>query len=141
MIQGALLAYLLIRLSGIDREVMEKWLYVIVALTFISGLLGTAHHYYFVGVPSYWLPIGGFFSALEPLVFVAMSAYPYQAIRRAGFAHEHARGSLDDRQRAVFGARCGDCSASRIPGRRSTSGRTGRSSRRCTGIRRSSARA
>ena len=51
MVQGALLAYLLIRLSGIDREVMEKWLYVIVGLTFISGLLGTAHHYYFVGVP------------------------------------------------------------------------------------------
>ena len=40
--EGALLAYLLIRLSGIDREVMEKWLYVIVGLTFISGLLGTA---------------------------------------------------------------------------------------------------
>ena len=78
MIQGALLAYLLIRLSGIDREVMEKWLYVIVGLTFISGLLGTAHHYYFVGVPQYWLPIGGVFSALEPLVFLAMSAYAYR---------------------------------------------------------------
>jgi nitric oxide reductase subunit B len=87
MIQGALLAYLLIRLSGIDREVMEKWLYVIVGLTFISGLLGTAHHYYFIGVPQYWLPIGGLFSALEPLVFVAMSAYAYQAIRRSGLAH------------------------------------------------------
>jgi len=90
MIQGALLAYLLIRLSGIDREVMEKWLYVIVGLTFISGLLGTAHHYYFVGVPSYWLPIGGFFSALEPAVFVAMSAYAYQAMRRSGLAHPNA---------------------------------------------------
>ena len=87
MIQGALLAYLLIRLSGIDREVMEKWLYVIVGLTFISGLLGTAHHYYFVGVPHYWLPIGGFFSALEPLVFLAMSAYAYSAIRRSGLSH------------------------------------------------------
>ena len=30
MIQGGFLAYLLIRLSGADREVMEKWLYVIV---------------------------------------------------------------------------------------------------------------
>ena len=87
MIQGALLAYLLIRLSGIDREVMEKWLYVIVGLTFISGLLGTAHHYYYVGTPSYWLPIGGFFSALEPLVFLAMSAYAYSAIRRSGVSH------------------------------------------------------
>ena len=37
MIQGGLLAYLLIRLSGADREVMEKWLYVIVGLTFIAG--------------------------------------------------------------------------------------------------------
>jgi nitric oxide reductase subunit B len=87
MVQGALLAYLLIRLSGIDREVMEKWLYVIVGLTFISGLLGTAHHYYYVGVPAYWLPIGGFFSALEPLVFLAMSAYAYSAIRRSGLSH------------------------------------------------------
>ncbi len=35
MIQGGFLAYLLIRLSGADREVMEKWLYVIVGLMFI----------------------------------------------------------------------------------------------------------
>ena len=67
MIQGGFLAYLLIRLSGADREVMEKWLYVIVGLIFIAGILGTAHHYYWVGVPRYWLPIGGIFSALEPL--------------------------------------------------------------------------
>jgi nitric oxide reductase subunit B len=33
MIQGSLLAFLLIRLSGVDREVLEKWLYVIVGLT------------------------------------------------------------------------------------------------------------
>ena len=59
MIQGALLAYLLIRLSGIDREVMEKWLYVIVGLTFISGLLGTAHHYYV----SWACPPTGYLSA------------------------------------------------------------------------------
>ena len=87
MVQGGLLAYLLIRLSGVDREVMEKWLYVIVGLTFISGLLGTAHHYYFVGVPWYWLPLGGFFSALEPLVFFGMAMYAYLAIRRSGMAH------------------------------------------------------
>ena len=52
MIQGSFLAYLLIRLSGADREVMEKWLYVIVGLVFIAGILGTAHHYYWVGVPA-----------------------------------------------------------------------------------------
>lgn len=87
MIQGGFLAYLLIRLSGADREVMEKWLYVIVGLVFIAGILGTAHHYYWVGVPQYWLPIGGFFSALEPLALVGMAIYAYSAMRRSGLAH------------------------------------------------------
>jgi nitric oxide reductase subunit B len=86
MIQGGILAYLLIRLSGADREVLEKWLYVIVALTFISGLLGTAHHYYWIGVPHYWLPLGGFFSALEPLSFLGMAMYAYSAMRRSGLS-------------------------------------------------------
>ena len=87
MIQASFLAYLLIRLSGADREVMEKWLYVIVGLVFIAGILGTAHHYYWVGVPQYWLPIGGFFSALEPAALVGMAIYAYSAIRRSGLAH------------------------------------------------------
>lgn len=87
MVQAGLLAYLLIRLSGADREVMEKWLYVIVGLVFIAGILGTAHHYYWVGVPQYWLPIGGIFSALEPLALFVMAAYAYFAMRRSGLAH------------------------------------------------------
>jgi nitric oxide reductase subunit B len=87
MIQASLLAYLLVRLSGADREVMEKWLYVIVGLTFLAGILGTAHHYFWVGVPSYWLPIGGIFSALEPLALLAMAMYAYFAMRRSGLAH------------------------------------------------------
>jgi nitric oxide reductase subunit B len=87
MIQAGLLAYLLIRLSGADREMMEKWLYVIVGLVFIAGFIGTAHHYYWIGVPQYWLPIGGVFSALEPLALIGMAIYAYAAMRRSGFAH------------------------------------------------------
>ena len=118
MIQGALLAYLLIRLSGIDREVMEKWLYVIVGLTFISGLLGTAHHYYFVGVPQYWLPIGGFFSALEPLVLS-----PCRPMRTRRFAvpgcHIPTRWPCTGRLAVRFSPHSAPaCSGSRIPGRR-----------------------
>ncbi|MBS61636.1 cbb3-type cytochrome c oxidase subunit I [Salinisphaera sp.] len=87
MIQGSMLAFLLVRLSGADREVMEKWLYVIVGLVFMAGILGTAHHYYWTGVPGYWLPIGGFFSALEPVALVGMAIYAYAAMRRSGAAH------------------------------------------------------
>jgi nitric oxide reductase subunit B len=87
LIMGALLAFLLIRLSGADREVMEKWLYVIVGLTFLSGILGTGHHYYWIGTPRYWLWVGGFFSALEPLAFLGMATYAYTTMRRSGLAH------------------------------------------------------
>jgi nitric oxide reductase subunit B len=75
-------------------------------LVFFAGILGTAHHYYWVGVPQYWLPIGGFFSALEPLALAAMAIYAYAAIRRSGFAPEHARPALDHRQRGVRAVRC-----------------------------------
>lgn len=87
MIQAGLLSYLLIRLSGVDREMMEKWLYVIIGLVFMAGILGTAHHYYWIGVPSYWRPIGGIFSALEPLALFGMATFAYYAMRRSGFAH------------------------------------------------------
>src|SRR5262245_11129569 len=87
LIMGALLAFLLIRLSGADREVLEKWLYVIVGLTFLSGILGTGHHYYWIGTPAYWLWVGGFFSALEPLAFLGMATYAYTTVRRSGLAH------------------------------------------------------
>jgi nitric oxide reductase subunit B len=87
LIMGALLAFLLIRLSGADREVLEKWLYVIVGLTFLSGILGTGHHYYWIGTPPYWLWVGGFFSALEPLAFLGMAIYAYGTLKRSGLSH------------------------------------------------------
>lgn len=75
LILGAILAFLLIKLTGVDREILEKWLYIIIGLTFLSGVLGTGHHYYWIGTPQYWLFVGGFFSALEPLAFLGMTFY------------------------------------------------------------------
>jgi nitric oxide reductase subunit B len=87
LILGAVLSYLLIKLTGIDREVIEKWLYIIVGLTFLSGILGTGHHYYYTGAPRYWLMIGGFFSALEPLAFLGMAIYAIAMARKGGRDH------------------------------------------------------
>jgi nitric oxide reductase subunit B len=87
LIMGSLLAYLLIKITGVDREVVEKWLYVIVGLTFLSGILGTGHHYYFIGAPRYWLWVGGIFSALEPLAFLGMALYAVAMYRRSGINH------------------------------------------------------
>ncbi len=87
LIMGGILAYLLIKLTGVDREVIEKWLYVIVGLTFLSGVLGTGHHYYYIGTPRYWLIIGGIFSALEPLAFLGMALFAINMYRRSGRSH------------------------------------------------------
>ena len=51
LILGSVLAFILIKTTGVDREVIEKWLYVIIAMTLITGIIGTGHHYYWIGTP------------------------------------------------------------------------------------------
>ena len=87
LIMGGILSFLLIKLTGVDREVIEKWLYVIVGLTFLSGILGTGHHYYYIGVNKIWLYIGGIFSALEPLAFLAMALFAVNMYRKGEKKH------------------------------------------------------
>jgi nitric oxide reductase subunit B len=87
LIMGSLLCYLLIKITGVDREVVEKWLYIIVGFTFLSGILGTGHHYYYIGTPSYWLAVGGIFSALEPLAFLGMAIYAVAMARKGQRQH------------------------------------------------------
>ena len=87
LIMGGILSFLLIKLTGVDREVIEKWLYVIVGLTFLSGILGTGHHYYYIGVNKIWLIIGGVFSALEPLAFLAMALFALKMYRKGEKKH------------------------------------------------------
>lgn len=87
LIMGGILAFLLIKLTGVDREVIEKWLYVIVGLTFLSGILGTGHHYYYIGVGKIWHIVGGIFSMLEPLAFLAMALFAVGMYRKGEKKH------------------------------------------------------
>jgi len=87
LIMGGILSFLLIKLTGVDREVIEKWLYVIVGLTFLSGILGTGHHYYYIGVNKIWLIVGCIFSALEPLAFLAMALFAVNMYRKGEKSH------------------------------------------------------
>lgn len=72
LVTGAIIAFILMKLTGVDRQVVEKWLYVEIGLFMFTGIVGTGHHYYWIGAPSYWLWFGGIFSALEPLPIVLM---------------------------------------------------------------------
>lgn len=87
LIMGGILSFLLIKLTGVDREIIEKWLYVIIGVTFLSGILGTGHHYYWIGTPKYWLIIGGVFGALEPIAFLGIAIYALAMARKGGRQH------------------------------------------------------
>lgn len=87
LILASILAFLMIKLNGIDREVVEKWLYVIVGLALFSGILGTGHHYYWIGAPGYWQWIGSIFSTLEVAPFFALMIFAVIATWKAGRHH------------------------------------------------------
>ena len=82
---GCIMAWGLIKTLGARRRVVTTWLYVEVALMFGSGILGLGHHYFWIGTPEYWLGIGGFFSALEPVPLVAMVVHAVYDAGRHNF--------------------------------------------------------
>ncbi|MGV2871351.1 cbb3-type cytochrome c oxidase subunit I [Colwellia sp. E150_009] len=87
LIMGALLAYVLIKVTGVDREHIEKWLYVIIAMALISGLIGMGHHFFWIGAPEYWLWMGSIFSALEPVPFFMMVLFAFKMVNERRIEH------------------------------------------------------
>lgn len=87
LIMAALLAFVLIKVTGVDREVIEKWLYVIITLALVTGIIGTGHHYFWIGTPSYWQWWGSIFSALEPLPFFAITVFAFNMVNRRRREH------------------------------------------------------
>lgn len=94
LILGSMLAFVLIKITGVDREVIEKWLYVIVTLTLVTGLLGTGHHYFWIGTPEYWQWVGSIFSALEPIPFFALTVFAFNMVNRRRREHPNKAATL-----------------------------------------------
>ncbi|MBT3966728.1 MAG: nitric-oxide reductase large subunit, partial [Gammaproteobacteria bacterium] len=87
LILGAILAYVLIKTTGVDREVIEKWLYIIIAMSLITGIIGTGHHYYWIGTPEYWQWWGSIFSAMEPIPFFMMTVFAFTMVNKRKREH------------------------------------------------------
>ncbi len=81
---GCIMALALMQLLGTSRRIVEAWLYIEVALVLGTGILGLGHHYFWIGTPKYWLAVGGFFSAFEPLPLLGMVVH---AVYDAGTHH------------------------------------------------------
>ncbi|OQX76597.1 MAG: nitric-oxide reductase large subunit [Epsilonproteobacteria bacterium 4484_65] len=89
LIMGAILAFVLIKVTGVDREHIDKWLYLIIAMTMVSGILGTGHHFFYMGAPEYWLWIGSISSAVEPLPFFLMILFAFTMSRDRKIKHDN----------------------------------------------------
>ncbi len=82
LIAASITAFMLMKLTGVDRSTVEKWLYVELGLFLFTGIAGTGHHYYWLGAPSAWLWVGGIFSALEPFPILLMVVDTYRDVRQ-----------------------------------------------------------
>ncbi|PVH28799.1 cbb3-type cytochrome c oxidase subunit I [Pararhodobacter oceanensis] len=107
LVMASILAFLLLKLTGVDREVIEKWLYVIVATALFTGILGTGHHYYWIGLPGYWQWIGTIFGTLEIIPFFLMMSFAFIMVWKGRRNHPNKAAllwSLGSATIAFFGA-------------------------------------
>ena len=80
LVMASVLAFIMLKMTGVDREVIEKWLYIIVATSLFTGIMGTGHHYFWIGTPGYWQWIGSIFSSLEIIPFFAMVVFCFMMV-------------------------------------------------------------
>ena len=107
LVMAAILAFLMLKLTGVDREVVEKWLYVIAGTALFSGILGTGHHYYWIGTPGYWQWVGSIFSTLEIVPFFLMMSFAFVMVWKGRKNHPNKAAllwSLGSATLAFFGA-------------------------------------
>jgi len=84
LVTAAILAFILIKVTGVERKVVEKYLYIETGLFLFTGLAGTGHHYYWIGAPGAWLWVGAIFSAAEVLPIIAMVIDAFRTQRQKG---------------------------------------------------------
>ncbi len=94
LILAAILGFVLIKVTGVDREVIDKWLYVIITLALVTGIIGTGHHFFWIGAPEFWQWWGSIFSALEPVPFFAMTLFAFNMVNKRRREHPNKAATL-----------------------------------------------
>ena len=83
----AVIALLMVAMGLATAESALKVAYFTAAITFIAGIIGTAHHYYWYGGAAFWVGWGAIFSSMEPvplLTLVVRGLMEYRDIRKQG---------------------------------------------------------
>ncbi|MBW1998547.1 MAG: cbb3-type cytochrome c oxidase subunit I, partial [Deltaproteobacteria bacterium] len=83
----AIISLLLVAMGLATARAALTVAYFTAAITFLSGIIGTAHHYFWYGGPSFWIGWGSIFSSMEPvplLGLVVRGLMEYKSIRKEG---------------------------------------------------------
>ena len=83
----AIVGLTLVSMNLLSRRSAEKAVMLQALLVMSTGVIGVSHHYWWVGMPDMWIPIGSAFSTLEliPLVFILYEALgQYRAMSESG---------------------------------------------------------
>ncbi|HPC81738.1 MAG TPA: cbb3-type cytochrome c oxidase subunit I [Thermoanaerobaculaceae bacterium] len=83
----AVIALVMVAMGLVSAKAALRVAYFTAAITFLSGILGTAHHYFWYGGPSFWLAVGSVFSSMEPVPLfglVVRGMMEYRSVRKEG---------------------------------------------------------
>ncbi len=80
------IGFLMVRLGLVTAQSTLRATYFQLIILMGSGIIGTGHHYYWIGAPEAWMALGAIFSALEviPLSLLMVEAYGQYKVIRAG---------------------------------------------------------
>ena len=81
-----IIGYLMSALKLVTPGSTVKAIYFQLIILLGSGVLGTGHHYYWIGAPEMWIGLGAVFSALEvvPLTLLMLEAYEHYKMAKEG---------------------------------------------------------
>ena len=83
----AVIALLMVAMGLATAKAALRVAYFTAAITFLSGIVGTAHHYYWYGGASFWIGWGAIFSSMEPvplITLVVRGLMEYRDVRKQG---------------------------------------------------------
>jgi nitric oxide reductase subunit B len=81
------IGFLMVNMGLVTKRSTLRALYFQLIILLGSGIIGTGHHYYWIGVPEMWIALGSVFSAMEviPLTLLVVEAYEqYRYVREGG---------------------------------------------------------
>ncbi|GAX91384.1 nitric-oxide reductase large subunit [Effusibacillus lacus] len=90
------IGFLMVQMGLVTKKSTVRALLFQFTILLGSGVIGTGHHYYWVGVPDFWIALGAVFSALEviPLTLLILEAWGQYKIMKDGGADFPYKGSF-----------------------------------------------